>query len=83
MGRPTRDAVVRVFNTDFFWKVITRHDTGLGEAYMDGDFEVRPCPFLRKYVQVICISSSNCSMCKTFTSNITRYKTHMEREESA
>lgn len=25
----------------FFRKIITRHDTGLGEAYMDDDFDVR------------------------------------------
>ena len=51
MGRPARDAVVRIFNTDFFWKVITRHDTGLGEAYMDGDFEVAVLSLFKKIVQ--------------------------------
>lgn len=33
------DATVRVLRWDFFSKVVTRHDTGMGEAYMDGDFE--------------------------------------------
>lgn len=32
----------------FFRKVVLRHDTGLGEAYMDGDYEV-------------CIGSSTCA----------------------
>ncbi len=40
MGKPGLSATVRVLSMAFFRKVITRHDTGLGEAYMDGDFEV-------------------------------------------
>ena len=44
MGRPGLSATVRVLRIAFFRKVVTRHDTGLGEAYMDGDYEVnRPC----------------------------------------
>jgi cyclopropane fatty-acyl-phospholipid synthase-like methyltransferase/predicted NAD/FAD-binding protein len=39
-GRPPLDATLRVYDAAFFRKVIARHDTGLGEAYMDGDFEV-------------------------------------------
>ncbi len=39
-GRPPLDVIVRIYDTSFFRKVITRHDTGLGESYMDGDFEV-------------------------------------------
>lgn len=31
---------VTIHNTDFFYKVMTRHDTGLGEAYMQGDYSV-------------------------------------------
>ena len=31
---------MRVLDMAFFRKVVLRHDTGLGEAYMDGDFEV-------------------------------------------
>ncbi len=31
---------LRVLRADFFRRVITRHDIGLGEAYMEGDFEV-------------------------------------------
>ena len=31
---------MRVYNMSFFRKIITRHDTGLGEAYMDEDYEV-------------------------------------------
>ena len=34
-GRPPPIATVRVLNMDFFYKVVLRHDTGLGEAYMD------------------------------------------------
>ena len=40
MGRPGLSATVRVLRIAFFRKVVTRHDTGLGEAYMDGDYEV-------------------------------------------
>ncbi|BDA46075.1 probable cyclopropane-fatty-acyl-phospholipid synthase at C-terminar half [Coccomyxa sp. Obi] len=40
MGKPGLSATVRVLSMAFFRKVITRHDTGLGEAYMEGDFEV-------------------------------------------
>jgi len=40
--RPPLDVTVRLFNMSFFAKVITRHDTGLGESYMDGDYEVVP-----------------------------------------
>ena len=40
--RPARlEATVRVLDMAFFRKVVLRHDTGLGEAYMDGDYEVR------------------------------------------
>ena len=39
-GRPALAATVRLFNAAFFRKVITRHDTGMGESYMDGDWEV-------------------------------------------
>ncbi len=38
--RPPLNATVRIYNAGFFRKIISRHDTGLGEAYMDGDFEV-------------------------------------------
>ena len=31
---------MRVLDMAFFRKVVLRHDTGLGEAYMDGDYEV-------------------------------------------
>ena len=41
MGKPPLHATVRVFQMSFFRKIITRHDTGLGEAYMDDDFDVR------------------------------------------
>ena len=51
-GRPGLAACVRVLRADFFAKVVTRHDTGLGEAYMDGDFEVRhPTPLPTGCVQ--------------------------------
>ena len=39
-GRPRVAATVRLFSPSFFRKVITRHDTGMGESYMDGDYEV-------------------------------------------
>ncbi|KAG1678525.1 hypothetical protein FOA52_014559 [Chlamydomonas sp. UWO 241] len=38
-GRPAPRATLHVFNFDFFKKAVTRHDTGLGEAYMERDFE--------------------------------------------
>jgi len=40
-GKPRLAATVRLFSASFFRKVITRHDTGMGESYMDGDWEVR------------------------------------------
>lgn len=39
-GRPPLHATVRIYDAAFFRKVISRHDTGLGESYMDGDYEV-------------------------------------------
>lgn len=44
LGKPPLNAVVRVLDMSFFKKIITRHDTGLGEAYMDEDFEVDCLP---------------------------------------
>jgi cyclopropane-fatty-acyl-phospholipid synthase len=38
--RPPLNATVRIYDVSFFRKIIARHDTGLGESYMDGDFEV-------------------------------------------
>jgi cyclopropane-fatty-acyl-phospholipid synthase len=39
-GRPLPKCTLRVINLfNFVWKVSTRHDTGLGEAWMDGDIE--------------------------------------------
>jgi len=38
-GAPPRSAVVRVIDPAFFRLVATRHDTGLGEAYMAGAWE--------------------------------------------
>ncbi len=35
-GRPALSATLRVYDMDFFRKVVSRHDTGLGEAYMAG-----------------------------------------------
>ena len=34
-NRPRPVATLRVYNMDFFRKIVLRHDTGLGEAYMD------------------------------------------------
>lgn len=34
-NRPRPCCTVRVYNMDFFRKIVLRHDTGLGEAYMD------------------------------------------------
>ena len=36
---PAQRAVVRIFDCAFFRKILLRHDTGLGESYMDGDYE--------------------------------------------
>ncbi|KAG2447750.1 hypothetical protein HYH02_007208 [Chlamydomonas schloesseri] len=38
-GRPDLKCTLRVYNMDFFRKIVLRHDVGMGEAYMDGDFE--------------------------------------------
>ena len=38
MGMPPKKSKMTVRNMDMFFKIITRHDTGLGEAYMAGDF---------------------------------------------
>ena len=32
---------MRVFDCAFFKRILLRHDTGLGESYMAGEFEVR------------------------------------------
>ena len=45
LERPPLHATVRVLNMSFFRKIITRHDTGLGEAYMDEDYKVTPSAF--------------------------------------
>jgi cyclopropane-fatty-acyl-phospholipid synthase len=37
---PLQQCEVTIHNTDFFYKVMTRHDTGLGEAFMHRDFSV-------------------------------------------
>lgn len=39
MGAPPRAATLRVLDASFFRALITRHDVGLGEAYMRGDIE--------------------------------------------
>lgn len=39
-GKPPLEATVRVLDASFFPKVLARHDTGMGESYMDGDYEV-------------------------------------------
>ncbi len=46
LERPPLHATVRVLKMSFFRKIITRHDTGLGEAYMDEDYEVTNSPVL-------------------------------------
>ncbi len=38
-GRPALDATLRIHDAAFFRKIVTRHDVGLGESYMDGDYE--------------------------------------------
>jgi cyclopropane-fatty-acyl-phospholipid synthase len=40
MEMPAKRCTVTVHNTDMFFKIITRHDTGLGEAFMARDFTV-------------------------------------------
>lgn len=37
-GLPRRAAVLRVLSMDMFRKIVVKHDVGMGEAYMDGDF---------------------------------------------
>ena len=41
MEMPRKQCTLHVHNTDMFFKIITRHDSGLGEAYTDGDFTVK------------------------------------------
>lgn len=72
MGAPNRKAVVRLFNAAFFRKVIARHDTGMGESYMEGDYEVRNFVFLA--------ADTHAKPCISFTSRIdklTRYRAHL------
>ncbi|KAK9818144.1 hypothetical protein WJX72_007777 [[Myrmecia] bisecta] len=38
--RPQLRATIRLLDCAFFRKVVMRHDTGMGESYMDGDFKV-------------------------------------------
>ncbi|GLC46603.1 hypothetical protein PLESTB_001222700 [Pleodorina starrii] len=38
-GRPPLRCTLRIFDMDFFRKIVLRHDVGMGEAYMAGDFE--------------------------------------------
>lgn len=40
MGVPELRATITVHDTDMFYKIVTRHDTGLGEAFMARDFDV-------------------------------------------
>lgn len=39
-GLPDRAATLRVLDMDMFRKIVTRHDVGMGEAYMAKDFLV-------------------------------------------
>jgi len=48
LRKPPLYAAVRVLDMSFFRKIITRHDTGLGEAYMDEDYEVDCLPVCPK-----------------------------------
>lgn len=34
-GRPALKATLRVYSMEFFRKMVIRHDSGMGEAYMD------------------------------------------------
>ena len=44
------DCTLRVINASGMWKVITKHDTGLGEAWMDGSIGgPRPHPVMRLF----------------------------------
>ncbi|GLI66534.1 hypothetical protein VaNZ11_010410 [Volvox africanus] len=38
-GRPQLRCTLRIYDMDFFRKIVFRHDVGMGEAYMAGDFE--------------------------------------------
>ena len=37
-GLPRREATLRVLRMDMFKKIVVKHDVGMGEAYMDGDY---------------------------------------------
>ena len=57
-GVPARKATVRIFDCAFFKRILLRHDTGLGESYLAGEFEVRlkrNAEILReKYLGLLC-----------------------------
>ncbi|PNH10244.1 Cyclopropane-fatty-acyl-phospholipid synthase [Tetrabaena socialis] len=38
-GRPALRCTLRIYDMDFFRKMVLRHDVGLGESYMAGDYE--------------------------------------------
>lgn len=40
-GQPqVLSCTLRIHSTQFFWRILMRHDTGMGEGYMYGDYEV-------------------------------------------
>jgi hypothetical protein len=39
-GLPRRAATMRVLSMAMFKKIVVKHDVGMGEAYMDGDYAV-------------------------------------------
>lgn len=45
-GAAELKATIRVFDTSMFVKLLTKHDVGLGESYMDEDFKVDSLPGL-------------------------------------
>lgn len=50
---------MRLLSCAFFRKVVTRHDTGMGESYMDGDYEVR----------ALCMAHEDMAECEATGSN--------------
>ena len=59
-GKPRLAATVRLFSAAFFRKVITRHDTGMGESYMDDDWEVRNRTLIGRDADKVSDCSSDC-----------------------
>lgn len=53
-GQPLLRATVSVYDWSFFTRVVSRHDTGLGEAYMHDNFD---CDNLPGLLALLCVNA--------------------------